>query len=1320
MSTKIDFLEIFPCCENIKELCGGLDAAHVLSVDVDESGSEMKVVAKFAMAPAPVDITLLQDYIRHNYGLERVRVEAHYPPPVSENGGKSSGGKVLMGAAIKGKLIKMDKLAEATGTVTVCGEVFARGDRSVARVGADVLSFDITDYSSSVRVNKFIPKGEPREILDRVKKGMTVMVQGNLEYNKYEEDLVLVPKNIMQVQEKTREDTAEKKRVELHLHTRSSNMDALCTPEAVVALAARMGHKAVAVTDHAVAQSFPAMWSAGKKYKVKVIFGIEGYYVNDGESEGAVKGFSEASLDTEFVAFDIETTGLSAHSDRMTEIGAVIFGSGQVAGSFATYVNPNMPIPRHITELTGITDRDVFDAPEEDEAMRAFLEFVGDRPIIAHNASFDLSFMAAACERHGIEFEPVSIDTLQMSRALLPELKRHKLDVVSKYLGLPEFRHHRAADDAGVVARIMAQFLPKLKERGANTVNDINVVLAGGDVQSGRRTRHISILVRNKRGLKNLYKLISKSHLEHFNKQPIIPRSLLEAHREGLLIGSACEAGEVYDAVLRGLPAKELRKIAAFYDYLEIMPVANNRFLIDKGIVRDEEALRDINRRIARLAGETEKLVVATGDVHFLEPRDEVYRRILLASKKFSDADSELPLYYRTTEDMLEEFSYLDKRTAFDAVVGNTNRIADMCEEIELLPKELFPPKLKDSDIRLQELVARRVREIYGENPPEIVTKSVATELGDILGRKYDVIYMSAQELVADSVKNGYLVGSRGSVGSSIVAYLAGITEVNSLPSHYVCPSCKHSDFESGEGYGCGADMPDKDCPNCGARYNKAGFDIPFETFLGFGGDKVPDIDLNFSGEYQARAHKYTEELFGSDCVFRAGTIGTLASKTAYGYVKNYLEERGLEVPKAEQNRLIEGLVGVKKSTGRHPGGLVVIPQDMEIEDFCPVQHPADDRKSGVVTTHFDYHCMEDNLLKLDILGHDDPTMLKMLGDMTGVDVRTIPLDDKDTMGIFKSATPLGLTDDDPIIGKTGSIGIPEFGTGFTRQMLMDTKPEDFDTLVKLSGFSHGTDVWLGNAKDLIMNKTASVKETVSCRDDIMLYLIAQGMEEKRAFKIMEAVRKGRGLPDGAPEEMKSIGVPEWYIESCQKIKYLFPKAHAVAYVIMAFRIAYFKVHHPLAFYSAHFYRRSQKDAFDAVVMAGGRAMVKAKINEITKKIDSKSASTKEQDLLTTLESVYEFYLRGFTFAPVNLYKSDARLFNIEGDDSLRLPFISVAGLGDTAASDLQMCGSSGLEYISVEELSDACTKVSRPILEQLRNMGALGDMPEESQMSLF
>ena len=1011
----------------------------------------------------------------------------------------------------------------------------------------------------------------------------------------------------------------------------------------------------------------------------------------------------------------------------MTEIGAVLFSGGNVIKEFNTFVDPKMHIPPDITRLTGIRDSDVAGAPDEKTAMEMFMKFAGDRPLIAHNAHFDVGFMTAAANRQGLRFDPVFMDTLALSQALLPELKRFKLDIVSNHLGLPQFNHHRASDDAMVVARIMDKFLPMLKAQGAKTVDDIEKIYHSLRRTDIAKTYHMILLVKNRKGLKNLYEMISQSYLKYYHRTPNIPKSLLIQHREGILVGSACGMGELYGAVMKGASQRELEKIAALYDYLEIQPICNNAFLIDNGTVRDEKVLQDYNRTILELGRKLGKPVIAASDVHFMDAEDEQYRRILQAAKKFSDADRSCPIFFRTTDEMLKEFMYLGEKTAREVVITNTRAIADQVEEIELLPKELFPPKIENSAEQLKELVYSKMHRIYGETPPEIVQQRVDVELNTILDHHYDVIYMSAQKLVQNSLENGYLVGSRGSVGSSIVAYMSGITEVNSLPPHYVCPKCCHSEFILDGSYGCGADMPEKDCPECGTRMRRDGFNIPFETFLGFpGNEKTPDIDLNFSGEYQAKAHKYTETLFGSDHVFRAGTIGTLAEKTAYGYVKKYLEERGIKASKAEENRLALGLVGIKRTTGQHPGGLVVVPQDKDITDFCPVQHPADDPNSDIITTHFEYHCMEANLLKLDELGHDDPTMIRMMEDLSEqlgerVDAKEISLSDPETMSIFTSPAALGLPDGDDIIGSTGTIGVPEFGTPFTRQMLKDTKPKQFDTLIRLSGFSHGTDVWAGNIRELVMGGTATVNEAVGCRDDIMLYLISVGIEPSMAFKTMEAVRKGKvkksgSFPGDAEQQMRDRNVPSWYIESCRKIAYLFPKAHAVAYVMMAFRIAWFKVHKPLAFYSAYFYRRSQKGGFDAQLMCGGTEDVHRKISDMRKR----QLTANEEDLLVTMEAVYEFNKRGFEFAPIDLYSSEATKFVIVDDKRLRPPFVSISGLGETAAWDLARCKESGRKFISIEELGAACPKVSQTHLEALKALGALGDMPESNQINLF
>ena len=1332
MSGHTGFLEIFPGCEGLKSFCGGLDKAYVTDVAVTTAEMSMSIGAFFARMPAPAEINAICDRLRADYGLSQVVLTPDYPraaPVKSESGAKSSGsapkptGDVIMGRSIRSAPVPMSTLTVDSGTVTVEGDVFDVTSRVLTKRDGAVLCFDMTDLTGSIRVSRYLKSEDDRSVIDKIKVGDHLTVSGVVSYSRYDEDLALEPRHIMKGKKKIRPDDAPEKRVELHMHTRFSTLDALTDPAAIVKRAAYWGHKAIAVTDHGVVQAFPDMWTAGKKNGVKIIYGLECYFVNDTDGSMAVHGESSLPLETEMVAFDIETTGLNAENDRMTEIGAVIFADGEIKESFNTFVDPGMHIPAEITQLTGITDKDVEGAPSEKEALSAFLDFVGGRPIVAHNADFDTGFMSAAAGRSGMDFEPVYIDTLALSHALLPDLRKFKLDIVSNRLSLPEFNHHRASDDALVVARIMGRFIPMLRDKGALNVGDIQRVYRENHPTDHSKSRHMILLVKNKKGLKNLYELVSQSYLKHFYKTPTVPKSLLVKHREGLIVGSSCGMGELYGAVMRGASDAELRRIASFYDYLEIQPIGNNHFLVDNGVVRDETVLQDYNRRIISIGRQLGKPVIAASDVHFLDKEDEQYRKILQAAKKFSDADRGCPIYFRTTDEMLAEFAYLGDELAKEVVITNTNMIADMVDEIELLPKELFPPRIENSAQQLRDLVYGKMHSIYGEEPPEIVKTRVDTELNTILDHNYDVIYMSAQKLVQNSLEHGYLVGSRGSVGSSIVAYMSGITEVNSLPPHYVCPKCRHSEFITDGSYGCGADMPEKLCPDCGETMRRDGFDIPFETFLGFpGNEKTPDIDLNFSGEYQAQAHKYTEELFGSDHVFRAGTIGTLAEKTAYGYVKKYLEERDMKVTKAEENRLARGLVGVKRTTGQHPGGLVVIPQDMDVTDFCPVQHPADDPTSDIITTHFEYHCMESNLLKLDELGHDDPTMIKMLEDATGQDAKKILLSDPDTMKIFTTPTVLGLPDDDPIIGKTGTIGIPEFGTGFTRQMLVETKPEQFDTLVRLSGFSHGTDVWAGNIRDLIVNGIATVNETVGCRDDIMIYLIQKGMEPKRAFKFMEAVRKGaihkgKPWPEGIVEEMQSLGVPEWYIESCRKIQYLFPKAHAVAYVMMAFRIAWFKVHEPLAFYSAYFYRRSQKDGFDAEMMTGGTDAVRRRINELNKKQD---ITAKEEDLLTSLEAVYEFNMRGFEFAPIDLYESDASKFIITDDGRLRPPFVAISGLGETAALDLARCGKSGQSFISIEELSAACPKVSQTHIETLKRLGVLGDLPDSSQMTLF
>ena len=1328
MAQRIPFFELFEGFAPPIGLRVLLTDACVTDVTVEQESRTMALALTVLQEITDSERTLLEQLLADRFALNGVRISLtqggfpkQEPRPSNAGGGarkESSAGKIIMGREIKGHPMPMSELNPKAGNVVVEGKVFKCEFRELRQPGMWLALIEMTDYEGSVIVRKRMLEKDVAPLRDRVSTGMWLRVAGTMELTYDGHDMQLNPRDVTEITHEPRMDTAEVKRVELHLHTRMSNMDALTDTGSVVKLAAKWGMPAIAITDHGVAQSFPDAWHAGEG-KIKILYGCEGYFVNNIDDRIAIHGHQDIGFSDEIVCFDIETTGLKVTQEAITEIGAVRLRNGEIVETFQTFVDPERRLTPEIIGLTGITDEMLRGAPKLKDALTAFLAFAGGAPLAAHNAEFDISFIRAGCRKCSIPFEPTYIDTLILAQNLLPGLGKYKLDIVAEHLQLPQFNHHRASDDAVPVAQMLTKFFPMLEERGVTRLQQINnemLKLRPLGSKSNRFPKHIILLAKNKAGLKNLYQLISLSNLKYFKRVPIIPKSELIAHREGLIIGSACEAGELFRAVADHKDWEELKRIASFYDYLEIQPICNNRFMLREGAARSEEELRDFNRTIVRLGEELGKRVVATGDVHFQEPEDEVYRHILLASKKFPDANAPLPIYFRTTDEMLREFEYLGKEKAYEVVVTNTRAIADQIENIELLPKgKLFPPRLENSREDLNRLVWDKVHELYGDEPPKLIKDRLDIELGGILG-KYDVVYMSAQKLVQRSLECGYLVGSRGSVGSSLVAYMSGITEVNSLPPHYRCPKCRHSEFITDGSYGCGADMPDKNCPERGTKYVKDGFDIPFETFLGFGGGKVPDIDLNFSGEYQARAHRHAIEMFGETQVFRAGTIGTLAEKTAFGFVKKYLEENGIQSGAAEIDRLTAGCVGVRRTTGQHPGGLVVVPDDLEIEDFCPVQHPADAEDSDTITTHFEYHCMEDNLLKLDMLGHDDPTMIRMLEDLTGVNARTIPLDDPDTMSIFTSSKVLGFENDD-LLGPTGAVAIPEFNTRFTRQMLIDTQPKDFNTLVRLSGFSHGTDVWLGNARELIVSGTASVLETVGCRDDIMLYLISMGLDPKMSFKIMEAVRKGKvkkgGFQDGWVEAMQEHDVPEWYIESLAKIGYLFPKAHAVAYVMMAFRIAWFKVHEPLAFYATFFTVRAK--AFDAEYCCAGLDAVKRKIREIE---NNKDASAVEQDLMTTLEVCYEFYRRGFHFDTIDIYRSDATKFTVT-EGGLLPPFISVHGLGEAAALDT-VEKRRGKEFISVEEFSMCCNKLSKTHIEQLRALGAFAGMADTSQLTLF
>ena len=1312
MAERVPFFTLFESFQAPRQLRLLLHDACVVSGVLDREARTLEVQIECGETLPQAAQDALQQMLAQQYDLRRVLL--HFREMSAQKG--DSG--MVWGKPFTGKVTPIRELNIKMGNAIVEGRVFKAECYETRRKGMWTLNFNITDEHGSVAVRKAMDEKEAKVLGGAVSDGMWLRIQGKVELTYDGRDIVLRPVNIMKAAHPGRQDNAPEKRVELHLHTQMSSMDALTDVGKVVKQAAAWGHPAIAITDHGTVQAFPKARDAAKG-KIKILYGVEGYYVNNLDDRIAVHGAQDQDFDDEIVCFDIETTGLKVTREAITEIGAVVLKNGKITETFQTFVNPGRRLTPEIIGLTGITDAMLADAPSLKEALTAFLQFVNGRVLAAHNAEFDISFIRAGCRKVGLEFEPTYIDSLILAQNLLPELHKYKLDIVAEHLDLPAFNHHRASDDAGMVGYMLVPFFEKMRrELGISRLQEINGEmeklrpLGGGS----RHPKHIIILAKNKLGLKHLYQLVSASNLKYFKRYPIIPKTELVTHREGLIIGSACEAGELFRAVADHKDWAELRRIASFYDYLEIQPICNNMFMLRNGTVQSEEELRELNRTIVRLGRELGKPVCATGDVHFQEPEDEVYRHILLASKKFADADAPLPIYFKTTEEMLEEFAYLGQEEAHRVVIDDPRSIADRIEEIELLPPgRLFPPRLENSEQELHDKVWNKCHELYGDEPPQLVVDRLNVELKSILG-KYDVVYMSAQKLVQRSLENGYLVGSRGSVGSSLVAYMSGITEVNSLPPHYRCPKCRHTEFVTDGSYGCGADMPDKNCPECGTKYVKDGFDIPFETFLGYGGGKVPDIDLNFSGEYQARAHQHAIEMFGKTQVFRAGTIGTLAEKTAFGMVKKYLEERGESAGNAELDRLTLGCVGVRRTTGQHPGGLVVVPDDMDVEDFTAVQHPADDPDSDTVTTHFEYHCMEDNLLKLDMLGHDDPTMIKMLEDLTGVNARAIPLDDPDTMSIFTSSKVLGFENDE-ILGPTGAVAIPEFNTRFTRGMLMDTMPKDFNTLVRLSGFSHGTDVWLGNARDLIVGGTASVLETVGCRDDIMLYLISMGLDPKMSFKIMEAVRKGKvkkgGFQEGWEEAMREHQVPDWYISSLAKIGYLFPKAHAEAYVMMAFRIAWFKVHEPLAFYATFFSIRAK--AFDAEYCCAGRDGVKQKIREIE---NNKDATDVEQNLLVTLEVCYEFYLRGFHFDTISIYDSDATHFKVT-ENGLLPPFVTVRGLGETAALDT-VEKRQGKTFVSVEEFATTCNKLSKTHIEQLKALGAFAGMADTSQVALF
>ena len=1210
------------------------------------------------------------------------------------------------------------------GKVTVWGDVFATEVKGNRR---KIYFTSITDYNGSINLKVLGDDGEDMSKWEGLKPGTTLIVRGNYTYDKYERDYVLLPYDVLQVEREPRQDTAPEghKRVELHLHTKSSSMDGFCDPGKIVRLAHRMGHRAIAITDHGVCQGYPeAMLAAddihGSDPNFKLIYGCEAYFVDD--MIPTVYGKVKMPLTGSFVVFDTETTGLDTNNDIMTEIGAVYVENGKIneEKSFGTFVNPGRPIPAKVVELTGINDAMVADAPTPDEAIRRFKEFCGDNIVIAHNASsFDMLILHRAAERAGITFNNPYIDTVPMAQALFPGLRNYKLDTINKHLEIPPFNHHRAVDDAMALARIFEKMLEDLDEKEIYNVEDINTGLGGNKEVLKKKYYHLIIWVKNQTGLKNLYRIVSAAHTKYFFKKPRVPRSLLNQYREGLILSSACEAGELYRAIVAGRSHEDLLRIADYYDVLEIQPLGNNEFMVRNGQVDSIEVVKNFNRTVIALADELHKPVVATGDVHFQEPEDATYRAILQAGNGFKDADNQAPLFYRTTQDMLEEFSYLGQDKAYEVVVTNPNKIAATIDgNLRAIPKGTYPPSIKGAEEQLRSGTWEHARKDYGSPLPDILQKRLKKELDSICGHGYAVLYVIAVKLVAFSNAGGYQVGSRGSVGSSAVAHFAGISEVNSMPPHYLCPECQHSEWIDDGHTMDGFDLPDKKCPVCGTPMIMEGHDIPFETFLGFYGDKEPDIDLNFSGMYQSNVHRYTEELFGKENVFKAGTVSGLQDKTAYGYVKKYLEERGRTVNRAEENRLCIGCTGVKRTTGQHPGGMVVVPDTFDIYDFCPIQHPADDVKGGLLTTHFEFKYLHDTLLKLDELGHDVPTFYKYFEEYSGIPIDSVPMNDAKVYSLLTSPEALGVTPEQ-IGSQTGTFGIPEMGTNFVRGMLLEAQPKSFSDLIQISGLSHGTDVWTNNADELIRNKTCTISEVIGCRDSIMLYLLRKGLEPKMAFDIMEAVRKGKvakgGFQPGWEEAMREHDVPDWYIESCRKIKYMFPKAHAVAYLMAAIRLMWFKIYQPPVFYAVYFTVRGEDIDYEAAI--GGVRVAQDHIREVNQRLREEK-NAKDEDTLVSLQIVNEMLQRGYRFLPIELGKSRASKYVVE-DGKVRLPFTALKGVGETAAIALEKATIDGQEYISIEELQQA-SGVSSAIMEKLRDAGALGSLPDTSQVSFF
>ena len=1234
---------------------------------------------------------------------------------------KSDNPDVIYGRDFEEDAIPIETIVGEMGEVVIRGQIMTLDTREI-RGEKTIIIMSVTDFTDSIVLKIFTKNENLPELMGDLKKGAFLKIKGVTTIDKFDSELTIGSiVGIKKIPDFTtiRMDNSPLKRVELHCHTKMSDMDGVTDVGDLVKRAYKWGHKALAITDHGNVQAFPiANHALPDDPDFKIIYGVEAYLVDD--LKDIVENSKNQSLQDTYVVFDIETTGFSPLVNKIIEIGAVKVEKGNITERFSTFVNPEVPIPFHIENLTGIKDDMVITAPVIAEVMPEFLAFCDGAVMVAHNADFDMSFIKYNCDRLSIPYDFTIADTVAMARMLLPNLNRFKLDTVARALNISLENHHRAVDDAACTAEIFEKFVKMLADRGINTLDELN---AEGHVSKETvmkmPTHHAIILATNDLGRVNLYKLISLSHLDYFHQRARIPKSEYLKHKEGLLIGSACEAGELYQAILQGRPQEEIIRLVKFYDYLEIQPLGNNAFMIkdEKAPISTMDELKDINRRIVKLGEEFHKPVVATCDVHFMDPEDEVYRRIILAGKGFKDADEQAPLYLRTTEEMLEEFSYLGSEKAKEVVIDNTNKIADMCERISPVRPDKCPPVIENSDQMLRDICYNKAHEMYGEDLPEIVSERLERELKSIIGNGYAVMYIIAQKLVWKSNEDGYLVGSRGSVGSSFAATMSGITEVNPLAPHYYCAHCHYSDFDSPEvkeyGGQSGCDMPDKRCPNCGKPLVKAGFDIPFETFLGFKGNKEPDIDLNFSGDYQSKSHKYTEVIFGAGQTFRAGTIGTLADKTAFGYVKNYYEEHGVHKRNCEIDRIVQGCVGIHRTTGQHPGGIVVLPVGEEIYSFTPIQHPANDMTTDIITTHFEYHSIDHNLLKLDILGHDDPTMIRMLEDLTGIDAQKIPLDDKSVMSLFKNTSALSITPDMLTNCTLGALGIPEFGTDFAMQMLIDADPQSFSHLIRIAGLSHGTDVWLGNAQTLIEEGKATISTAICTRDDIMIYLISMGLDSEESFTIMESVRKGKGLKPEWEEEMTAHGVPDWYIWACKKIKYMFPKAHAAAYVMMAWRIAYCKVFYPLAYYAAYFSIRAT--GFSYELMCQGKDKLNYFMRDYEKRKDS--LSKKEQDTYKDMRIVQEMYARGYEFWTIDLYKAQASRFQII-DGKLMPALSTIDGLGEKAAEAVVEAAKDG-PFLSKDDFRQR-TKVSKTVIDLMGDLGLFGDLPESNQLSLF